>query len=474
MSRVRIVGGTIAKHTVGKHNMYAEENIVFHSGKVVSEKGDENGVTYGKSKTLPIVEKKQGKVKKIELITNLDLGSKNDKSGGTQLGMVFGKSYTFKVTQYENETSVSRKLTKWQMRYHSPKFSKNKWIDIPLKVTGDKVTLKMNEEDMCGRFIYIRAYIDDPKTEGEYKQWKHNRFRWFDRMIIYEQAEARSKAPWMINQENSSLCGMAALYNVLIKKDSSLYLKIAKELYRTGEVTVNNFEIKPHKEAYSMYDMNPNSSDYKTVKMPEVDWIVLATTRSREAFLFDKLVYKGVERDDMDMIKAVNWPEMMQQMTRNVANFSTVEIFGLNKFLIQQKKRPLGGRIYDYFSDSDLEHLQNIDNKFKKGNHILMMIDSNMIENIVSYSYNDIFRNSHWVVYEGDLSFYDGNKKITNTLSVVKFVSFKIFTWGFNPNNSYKDVNNVQPSSKYKLLQNKYVISSDCFKSTFYGYIEAF
>lgn len=50
MSRIRIVGGTIAKHTVGKHNMYAEENIVFHSDKIVSEKGDEKGVTYGEPK----------------------------------------------------------------------------------------------------------------------------------------------------------------------------------------------------------------------------------------------------------------------------------------------------------------------------------------------------------------------------------------------------------------------------------------
>ena len=47
MSRIRIVGGTITKHTVGKHSMYAEENIVFQSAKVVSEKGDEKGVTYG-------------------------------------------------------------------------------------------------------------------------------------------------------------------------------------------------------------------------------------------------------------------------------------------------------------------------------------------------------------------------------------------------------------------------------------------
>lgn len=51
MSRIRIVGGTIAKHTVGKHNMYAEENIVFHSDKIVSEKGEEKGVTYGEPQT---------------------------------------------------------------------------------------------------------------------------------------------------------------------------------------------------------------------------------------------------------------------------------------------------------------------------------------------------------------------------------------------------------------------------------------
>lgn len=48
MSRIRIVGGTITKHTVGKHSMYAQENIVFHSDKIVSEKGDEGGVVYKK------------------------------------------------------------------------------------------------------------------------------------------------------------------------------------------------------------------------------------------------------------------------------------------------------------------------------------------------------------------------------------------------------------------------------------------
>lgn len=41
MSRIRVVGGKITKHTVGSHNMYAEESIVFHSDKAISEKGEE-------------------------------------------------------------------------------------------------------------------------------------------------------------------------------------------------------------------------------------------------------------------------------------------------------------------------------------------------------------------------------------------------------------------------------------------------
>lgn len=63
MSRIRIVGGTITKHTVGKHSMYAEENIVFQSAKVVSEKGDEKGVTYGSPEIPPLGTKPEIKPK---------------------------------------------------------------------------------------------------------------------------------------------------------------------------------------------------------------------------------------------------------------------------------------------------------------------------------------------------------------------------------------------------------------------------
>lgn len=469
----------IAKNIKGNANgqvRYDAKKISNTSGGVFTQNGKGNGISYRNSEKRKAQVKTTTvtyKVKEIELITALDGGSLNDKSGGTQKGMVFGKTYEFKVKSYVDKEPQNKSVINWMFKYHN--LSKNKWEEINLKAKGEVMKLFVNEKEMCGRYVYVRAYINDPKTEGEIKVWKHNRFRWFDRMVVHEQAEARAKEPWRINQESSSLCGMASLYNVLIKKDHSTYLKIAKELFRTGEVTINNFNIKPHEKAYIMYDMNPKSSDYKTVRMPEIDWIVLATTRSREAFLFNKLVYKGVEKGDIDMITAVNWPEMMQQMTKSIASFSKVEIFGLNKFLIQQKKRPLGGRLYDHFSDSDLEHLLDIDKKFKKGHHILMMIDSNMIEDIASYSYNDIFRNSHWVVYEGGLAFYNANHQITNTLDHVEHVSFKIYTWGYNSNNNYKDEKGNLPFNlKLKLLFSPNKISAKTFKSTFYGYIEAY
>lgn len=413
-------------------------------------------------------------VKKIKIMTPLDKGSRNDNTGKNfdQEGMIFGKTYTFQVESYTNGSPKDKKLIKWKYKYHS--LSQNKWIEVNSSKTGDTYSIYMNEKDICGRTLHVMAYINDEKSEGYEKVWHHNRFRWFDRQIVYKQAEDRAKDPWKINQESSSLCGMAALYYTLIKKDPNLYLKIVKELFRTGECRLNDFVIKPHDEALSMYNMDPRSSDYRTVSMPYVDWIVLATTRSRESFFFDNLVYKGVEKGSMDMIKAVNWPDMMKKMTQKVAGYANVNIIGLSKILIQQKKRPLGGRIYDAFSDSDFQHLKDMQSKYEQGHKIMMMIDSNMIKNVKSYSYSDIFNNSHWVVYEGGLTFYDEKNNITTDFDEVKNVSFKIYTWGYNPHDSYKNEGGKTPAPSYTLLNPDYKISGNCFKSTFYGYIEMY
>jgi hypothetical protein len=77
----------------------------------------------------------------------------------------------------------------------------------------------MNDEDMCGRFIYVHAYLKDPEKEGEYKQWKHNRFRWFDRQVLNDELIARKSSPWLINQKQTNTCGPSAIIMDLLKQN---------------------------------------------------------------------------------------------------------------------------------------------------------------------------------------------------------------------------------------------------------------
>lgn len=59
MSRIRIAEGKIIKTTGGAHHMYSEGNIVFNSGKTITEVGEENGITYDEPKDAPILTKKK-------------------------------------------------------------------------------------------------------------------------------------------------------------------------------------------------------------------------------------------------------------------------------------------------------------------------------------------------------------------------------------------------------------------------------
>ena len=94
----------------------------------------------------------------------------------------------------------------------------------------------------------------------------------------------------------------------------------------------------------------------------------------------------------------------------------------------------------------------------KEGATVLMMIDSQMFDDIVSYSYNDLFTKSHWIVYEGGLNFYNAaNKPVMEIGKATKLV-FKFATWGNDP---------LKSSSLLKYG----VITPECFKSTFYGYV---
>lgn len=411
---------------------------------------------------VPKKEEKQTKVKTIQLMTTLDLGSANDNSGTeTQEGMLYGNTYEFKVVAFTEETPADKTVINWMYKYHS--LSENKWIEKKLAVTGDTLKFTLNEKDMCGRVIHMRAYIKDPENEGELKVWKHNRFRWFDRKKVHNQIKNRVNDPWKINQAQTSLCGMAALYYAMIKRDAKAYEKLAKELFRTGEYAIGSYVIKPHEKALSMYEVNTSYDNYIALKMAEIDWIVLATTRSKES-LNSQFVYDGFENDEIDMLKGANWPEMLTRMCKEVAGFTSAEAIDLGMLQISNKKG-LSGKLNDAIGGFDIMHLKIIDRKYKQGHTILMMIDSDMIKDKVNYDLKALTTNVHWVVYEGGLSLIDVGES--------KYVGFSIYTWGIDPV-SQEDEKGSPAEPKYKFIYEKQRISIKSFKSNYYGYIEVY
>ena len=257
-------------------------------------------------------------------------------------------------------------------------------------------------------------------------------------------------------------------------------------MHHKGEATFNGYTVRPDKDAAEeMYNMDPAGDNYpvwtdangKVVEcMPMADWLSLAVLRSHESTTWiepmvlnpfptivipvpKKMIYKGKRENTMDQLAAVNWPDMMEKLCREFLGFQNVESVGLSFNSLERRKSILSIRNYDEQSNDDLYSLLKMEKAHKEGATVLMMIDSQMFDNIVSSSYNDLFTKSHWIVYEGGLNFYNAADKPVKEIGKAITLSFKFATCG------------VAPSDSNKQLKNKKSISISCFKSTFYGFI---
>ncbi|MET3027815.1 hypothetical protein ABXT06_14145 [Flavobacterium sp. UW10123] len=438
MSRIRIVGGTITKTTGGDHNIYSEGNIVYNSGTSVSLTSDA-GISYGEPKAPPVKIVNEA-VKEIELLTTLDLGSKNDRSGTTQLGMIFGKAYHFKVKSYVKSPPAIITDIKWMIKYHS--LSQNKWLEIPLSTKGDSVTITMNDEDMCGRFVYVRAFINDPEKEGEYKEWKHNRFRWFDRMLVEDEITERTDhaKPWLVNQSGTSLCGMACIFYLFAKEQPDVYKKFAKELFRTGVATVNSYTVKPsievlEKEPFIGGKVNVKFPTHyekgKRVNMPLIDYITLAGTRNT-----NNPKYKGGEEE----FQAINWPPLMIELSEKLLGYKDVSSKG-----VYNPVKPL------VFTTLDIKNkINDINVKIKLGYKLMLMIDSDLIDDIWDTSSLDL----HWVVLESPVIW---SYKAGIFGAKQDEIDFKVYSWGTDPNGASRYLTKKITSTHFMNNYNGYI-----------------
>ena len=78
--------------------------------------------------------------------------------------------------------------------------------------------------------------------------------------------------------------------------------------------------------------------------------------------------------------------------------------------------------------------------------------------NVWKQGFLSLFTQSHWIVYEGGLTFYDAANKPVEDIDKATKLVFKFATWG-------------NDSLKSSSLLKYGVITPECFKSTFYGYV---
>ncbi|AMC34102.1 hypothetical protein [Janthinobacterium sp. B9-8] len=207
-----------------------------------------------------------------------------------------------------------------------------------------------------------------------------------------------------------------------------------------------------------MYEIDPADHDgYKRMRMWEVDWIVLAGTRSSES----DLGYHGLESGSWDQYAAINWPGMMDNLVKKIGGFKQTKSVNVGL------ATPLFQNLFlskSHDPVEDLLKLDEMDKSYREGKQILMMIDANMLSDTPGYKLGDIAQ-SHWIVYEGSLS----KDEIKNTLS------FEVYTWGFDPKTlkkySIRGGKILEPD--LYAVKTKQGISKLSFGSNHYGHIEA-
>ena len=402
-------------------------------------------------------------------------------------GFVYNKIYHLTAIIH-NDNGVKDEDIHWEAEYvftngHRTKV-KNRALDNIWTDKGRHITLPPMLPSLIGGTLVFYAYINKPKGEATWTIWVHYRFRFFNFKQVQDQIIQRVGKPWLIDQSGTSLCGMACLFYVFAKLHPVAYGKFIIDMHHKGEASFNGYTVRPDEDAAEeMYNMDPAGNNYpvwtdangkEVERMPMADWLSLAVLRSHESTTWfkpvvlnpfppivipvpKKMTYKGKRENTMDQLAAVNWPGMMERLCREFLGFQNVEST-LSMVLMKEQKHFFRGWLSDKMSDRDLRSLEDMEQAHNDGATVLMMIDSQMFENIVSYSYNDLLTQSHWIVYEGGLIFYNAANKPVKEIGKATKLVFKFATWGKDP---------LKSSSLLKYG----VITSECFKSTFYGYV---
>jgi len=370
-------------------------------------------------------------VKSIKLLTDLDDGSANNNTGTIteKSGIIFGKTYTFKVETYTNEEPKDQSLIKWAVSYtdsETNQYYKNTLEDV---VTGDTLNITFKNQNMCGNNLEVKAYINDIENEGKLPLFKHNRFRFFDREIIKKDTNKRKVDPWLINQDDTNTCGPSAIMYAFAKKDKESYSQFILDLHRKGYAKHNNYsiDISSDGDLEDIADTNPTTKNNYPTSMASCDWIPNICITDQENSLFD---YEGDTKEDFS---AITLPLRLEKLAKSLLGYTDV-IDNTNLYF----------RKSGWVWGSTLENIAELMNSKEAGYEVFLLVNMGLFNDTIS---GDFSLPQHWIVLES----------ISHSQTDSGYVDISIYTWGRNP--------------KIKYNYNK--IRYEVFRTNYFGYVKA-
>lgn len=370
-------------------------------------------------------------VKSIKLLTDLDDGSANNKSTTIleKSGILFGKTYSFKVESYTNENPKDQNLIKWAVSYtdsDTGHYYQNTLEDI---LTGDTVNITFSNKYMCGNNLEVKAYINDFENEGKLSLFKHNRFRFFDRQILIDDVAKRKNDAWLINQDDTNTCGPSAIMYAFAKKDKEAYAQFILDLHRKGYAKYNNYviDIDSDGDLQDIAETNPATKNNFPKSMASCDWIPNVCITDQENYIYD---YEGDTKEDFS---AITLPSRLEKLAKSLIGYTDV-IDNTNLYF--RKSGWLWG--------STLENIAELMNLKEAGYEVFLLVNMGLFNDTVS---GDFALPQHWIVLEN----------ISHSQTDSGYVDISIYTWGRNPKTKYN--------------YNK--IRHEVFRTNYFGYVKA-
>lgn len=218
-----------------------------------------------------------------------------------------------------------------------------------------------------------------------------------DRDVVADQLRQRVENPFLINQGTTGTCAPASLIFNLAKTDPENYVSVATSLFTYGLAVLRKWQLKP------CHDLRIAPCP---ARVPQADWLVLASIRDSENWFFDFTSDKSALADGTNSASEI-------EKWMKAAGFHDIHI-DFEEFIIGAR----GKKAKQLMSAIDL---------YNKDYQVLWRIDADILDSAVPGKNSTIPGLTNFTSPDHIVSMAGECVMPRNEDSQV---SFPVFTWG--------------------------------------------